>query len=563
MGRFFKLNWLKWLAAGLALGGAAELIRGFAALFDPLTLDYSEMIVAGMARQLSRTSSLAAIYAPLTTPYALPGVQYPPLFIWLNLLLLKLTGLPPLLSTRLLAWTAYAGSGFLVGGLVWQETRQRWAAVVAAGLPFCFWSVIIFINAARPDPLALFFSLLAAFFYRRMGKSNSLSKDRSDQTTMKLECHSERGTSEESVAENLRGAEFNILATDAAGYPLGGRASIPGTPSVPTRRDNEPAFVQIGVGSVSVKAHLLKLFAIALLCALAFLSKQTYLAIGAAIFFDLMLTRGRRRAALFFGLTLVALLVGGILLVNTLADGTFVGIFDPARAARFIFDKVPGFVGFFVLDHSPLFLIAGASMVWQLRRGEKFWPLYTLFATLACAAIVKDGAVDYYFNELAYVLSVNVGLALAGNSTEPRAKNWLTAAIGVQMLIAVAMFGAWGQGRAFDNFRQAYSEGVTLVQTAQAQNRPVLIFADNLLLATNHTDLIGDYFIYSILVENKRRDPQPLVSDLERGYYDFVIGEEFFRWPQVFQTALDKYYTLHYLDGQDGRHLFRLYLRKT
>ncbi len=495
MGRFFKLNWLKWLAAGLALCGVAELVRGCVALFDPLTLDYSEMIVAGMAHQLARTGSLAAIYAPPNTPYALPGIQYPPLFIWLNVLLLKLTGLTPLLAARLLAWATYVCSGLLVGGLVWQETRQRWAALVAAGLPFCFWSVLIFINAARPDPLALFFSLLAAFFYRHRQKSNFPPKDTPD--------------------------------------------------------------------SIISKTRLLQLFAIALLCALAFLSKQTYLAIGAAIFFDLALTRGRRRYALFFGLTLVALLLGGILLVNTLADGMFVGIFDPARAARFIFDKVPGFVGFFVLDHLSLFLIAGGAIIWQLRRGEKFWPLYTLFATLACAAIVKDGAVDYYFNELAYVLSVNVGLALAGYKNEPTTKKWLTTAIGVQLLIAVAMLVAWGQGRAFNNFRQAYSEGLTLVQTAQAQNRPALVFADNLLLATNHTDLIGDYFIYSILVENKRRDPQPLVNDLERGYYDFVIGEEFFRWPQVFQTALDEHYTLRYLDGQDGRHLFRLYLRKT
>jgi hypothetical protein len=317
---------------------------------------------------------------------------------------------------------------------------------------------------------------------------------------------------------------------------------------------------------------------VALGCAAAFFSKQTYLACSAAIFFDLLLQHGRRRYAFYFGVIFSILVGSGIFIINLLANGTFVAIFDPARAARFIFDKVSGFVGFFVLDHLPLLALAVSVLVWQIytKKSGYFWPLYSGWAALACVAIVKDGAVDYYFNELAYVLCVQVGMGLAWiwpkiSEVTPHSFNtirtkylvWFKVALAVQLVIAFAMFEGWGQGRDFDNFRSAYAQGQALVSQAQLQKRPVLVFADNLLLATDQTELSGDYFIYTLLVENKHISAEPLLIDLQQRRYDFVISEEFLRWPAVFQAALTANYDLQYLDGLDGRHLFKVYLRKS
>jgi hypothetical protein len=495
----------------LALLGLLQLVRSFFALFDPISLDYSEMLVAGMSRQLSLSGSLAAVYAPPHAPYGLPGLQYPPLFIGVTTLVLKISPLTPLLVARGLAWATYTFAAILVGVAVWQETRQRWAALVAMGLPFCFWSVIIFIDAARPDPLALALSLLTACYYRRIYLKRS---------------------------------------------------------------------------TLSARALLVALSWVALGCAAAFFSKQTYLACSAAIFFDLLLQQGRRRYAFYFGLVFSVLVGSGIFIINLLANGTFVGIFDPARASRFIFDKAPGFVGIFVLDHLPLLALAVSVLIWQIysKKSGYFWPLYGGWAALACVAIVKDGAVDYYFNELAYVLCVQVGMGLAwvwpkiseaATGKQPfhtfytfytiRIKylEWFKVALVVQLVIALGMFGGWGQGRDFDNFRLAYAQGQALVSQAQLQKRPVLIFADNLLLATDQTELSGDYFIYTLLVENKHANAEPLLVDLQQRRYDFVISEEFLHWPAVFQAALTANYDLQYLDGLDGRHLFKVYRRKS
>lgn len=489
-------------AYGLAIVGLAELIRSFVALFDPLSNDYSEMIVAGMSRQLQLTKSLAAIYAPPDAPYHLPGVQYPPLFMCFGAVLLALTHLSPLLAARLLAWFGYAGSGLLVGLLVWQETRQRWAALVAAFLPFNFWSVIIFINAARPDPLALLFSLCAAFYYRRY--------------------------------------QLKRIKLDAS--PL--------------------------LSATNWWQNFGELLPVVLLCWLAFFTKQTYIAVSAGVFFDLLLRRGQRFYALLFGLVLGSLVGSGLLLFNLLSQGTFMAIFDPARADRFIFDKAPSFIQIFLTDHAALLLIA-LLVLWIVGRYnpyQRFWLLYFFFAVLGCVSIVKDGAVDYYFNEVAYLTCVLVGLALAWwlkKIEKLRWRNWLLPLLlAVQFGVAIVMFIGWGLTANYDNFRQAYNSGLQLVAQAQAKHQPTLIFADNLLLATDQTDLICDYFIYSILVEDKHADPTSLLTDLQRHRYSLIITENFYSWPPVFNAAIQQNYSMHYLNGKNKQHLFKVYVLK-
>jgi len=516
-----------WLfVAGLAFCGGLQLLRGFVALFGPVSTDYSEMMVAGMARQWLDSGRLAFSYTPPDAPYGMPGVQYPPLFIGLTAVLMKASGLGAVLAARLLAWAAYAAAGAMVGLLVWRETAHKKLAVYAACFPFTFWSVLIFINGARPDPLALFLSLLAVYIYR------------------------------------------------------GGR-----------ERQN-PA--------------LIKLVIVALTLALAFYAKQTYLAAAAAIFFDLALARGRRRYALFFGGAYAGLGLIGLGICQVASEGQFVGIFEPGRAGRFIFHLAPAMLGFFLLDHAPLIILAGLALGWQWRRGQLFWPLYAFFATLACSSIVKDGAVDYYFNEVAYLLSVQAALGImrfhsvafsrqllvgspqiSGSSPpvkaiieerEAAAANTFTKVfpqirpspaivnglLAVQLVIAIGMLVGWNQGRDNDSFGRVDQEARAIVEQYQQSGKPALIFQNNLLLDTNQVNLIGDYFIYWILIGNGQRDIGPLQRDLENRRYELILvgSPEFRRWPPALNRPLEAGYNLRILAGSDGRPLYWLYQRK-
>ncbi len=503
------------------------------------------MMVGGAARQLRDGAGLAAIYAPPATPYQMPGVQYPPLFIYLTSALSGLSGLKILLAERLLAWGFYVASGLVVGLIVWQETRQRWAAIAAGALPFAFWSVIIFVHAARVDPLALFLSLLAAYFYRRMTLKNTL--------------------------------DWRSLGL---------------------------------IAGLSVAA---------------FFTKQTYLAVTAAIFLDLVVGGRRLRhfrfsikelSTQFSVLSPVLVFVGwwlgwvglGFGLFGWWSRGEIFGIYDPARAGSFIFQLVPGFVGFFVLDHVALLILAAVSLRREWQQSRYFWVIYGVFAALSCITIIKDGAVDYYFNELAYVLSIAVGLLVApllvevrdegftiydlplkeprprftfrrGEATsrnlqiqnsklqiqnyssapDPRLK-WL---LGFQTLVAMGMFLGWSHWKDFEASRLAYQEGFTLTQAAQAGEargqKPGLILVNSFLLDSNRADEIGDYFIYSVLLKNGRRDMTPLLSDLETGRYRLIITETFNRWPSQIEEALNRRYNLRIIADTAGRPIYKVY----
>ncbi|HEX2910320.1 MAG TPA: hypothetical protein VH186_05890 [Chloroflexia bacterium] len=497
-------------ALGLALLAALQLIRAFTALFSPVVIDYSEMMVAGAAEQFRLSGNLGYMYAPPTAPYGMPGVQYPPLFILLTAGLNQLSGWGVILSERLLAWGLYVASGGLVGLIVGQETGRKWVAWVSAGIPFCFWGVIIFVHAGRVDPLALFLSLLAAFLYRRARLKQKLS----------------------------------------FGWLVG----------------------------------------ISLLASAAFFSKQTYLAVNAAIFFDLLFCpqkqplstnisrlkalRPNLKWAFGYALLFVAWTGFGLLLVGIATDRQFFGIFEPARAGSFILQRVPGFISIFLLDHLPLLVLAGWMIFRQWRRGERFWPLYTLFAALACVTIIKDGAVDYYFNELSYVLSVSVGLAIAearkkGLEINPvTLKHWqhhtlVALALLIQLGIALGMLLGWSHWRDFDLSKRAYNEGLSLVRMAYAEEaqggKPPLVLVDSFLLETGRARQVADYFIYSVLLTNGKRDPAALVADLDVGHYGMVITENFLRWPPSVEAALNKRYNLHIIYGDDGRKPYYVY----
>ncbi len=513
--QFKRSALIKLAALILGLLGCLEIARAFLALFSPIVIDYCEMTVGGAVEQLRPGASLREMYAPPAAPYGMPGVQYPPLFMLLVWGFQSLTGLGVFLAERLSAWGFYAGAGVLVGLIVWKETGRKGAALISAGLPFCFWSVIIFAHAARVDPLALFLSLLAAFGYRRLQK------------------------------------------------------------------------------------NFLTLALVALLAVLAFFSKQTYLAITAAVFLDLLFStpkdpaktasrqvgvlkhisrEGLLKAVAFAGM-LAAWAGLGFGLFGWLSAGEIFGIFDPSRAGSFIFDKAPGFVGFFLLDHLPLISLALVSLWLQWRQNQKFWVFYTLFAALACVTIVKDGAVDYYFNELAYLLALAVGLLVARffNSPAERpvetskfflaARKWIGPALAVQAVIALGMFVFWSPWKDFNASEGPYRQGLALVRQAYQSEgiggKPPLVLVDSFLIETGRSRQVGDYFIYSVLLKNGKRETAPLVTDLENRRYSLIITETFNRWPPEVEAALAKGYNPSSIIRTDGQAIYYVYRVKT
>ncbi len=487
------------------------------ALFSPLVLDYTEMMLAGGSWQL-QNNGLAAAYAPPLTPYQLPGVQYPPLFFSLMSVFNWLTGFSPIVAARFWSYFGYVGAAVMAALLIASESKveSRKSKVTNLKaeaetqnsklktqnflsssfilhpssfifLPFCFWPVIIFIHTARVDPLALFFSLLGVWIYRRGGDKVSFSR----------------------------------------------------------------------------------LAIVAVMLALAAFTKQTYLVAPTAVFFHLLINRENRIKAFGFGISYAAVVGLGYGFFGLLSNGEFWGIFEAARASRFIFDLAPGIVGFFVLDHLPLLIIALVTLIWQWRRGQRFYPIYALLAVLSCFTIVKDGAIDYYFTELAYIVVIQIGIAVQFLLTNPlsllgKGGRGVRFLLIIQCLIAIGMLVGWSQTNATDNFRAAYNEGASLVTQAKAQNQPALILADGLLIETGQYNKVGDYLIYSILLSSGNRNAKPLLSDLETKHWQLIItvDPKLYRWSTEIGGLLEKNYTLKVLKGVDGSGLYWVYQPK-
>jgi hypothetical protein len=217
----------------------------------------------------------------------------------------------------------------------------------------------------------------------------------------------------------------------------------------------------------------------------------------------------------------------------------------------------------------------------QWREGQKFWAFYTLFAALACITIIKDGAVDYYFNELAYLLALSVGLLIARRlkaSGQPQPENLpannaasrlfsrqnlIGLGLAVQAVIALGMLLAWSPWKDFNASEEAYREGLAIVTQAYRAEatggKPPLVLVDSFLLETGRPAQIGDYFIYSVLLRNGKRDSAPLVKDLENQRYSLIITETFNRWPPEVEAVLAKDYNLSQIKRTDGQTIYLIY----
>lgn len=114
-------------------------------------------------------------------PYVAPSVDYVPfiynpLYFWVSAVFAKALGLS-FFALRLVSFLSSLGSLWLLARLVWLETRDRGAAVVASGLfASTFKTTEQFMDIARVDSLYLFFGLLAFFLLRtRQGLGGRLA----------------------------------------------------------------------------------------------------------------------------------------------------------------------------------------------------------------------------------------------------------------------------------------------------------------------------------------------------------------------------------------------------
>jgi hypothetical protein len=191
---------------------------------------------------------------------------------------------------------------------------------------------------------------------------------------------------------------------------------------------------------------------------------------------------------------------------------------------------------------------------------------------LSCFTIVKDGAIDYYFTELAYIVVIQVGIAVqtltkrvnSGFTTTRFVSQGLWLLLFLQCLIAIGMLVGWSQTTATDNFKVAYNEGARLVTQAKAQNQPALILADGLLIETGQYQKVGDYLIYSILLSSGSRDVTPLLADLKTQHWQLIItvDPKLYRWSNEISELLGKNYSLKILKGADNTGLYWVYQTK-
>ncbi|NWJ45590.1 MAG: hypothetical protein HXX08_06905 [Chloroflexi bacterium] len=472
---------LKIMLSVLAFLGAIQMVRGFLALFTPLVLDYTEQMLVAGTWQLEKTG-IAAMYAPPNTPYGMPGIQYPPLFPVLAALLHYISGMSLEGAVRFCSFGGYIAAAIVAGFIVkdWLPKQAHRYNYLTIFLPFCFWPVIIYMQTARVDPLALFLSLSGAWLYLRNGYVKTTG----------------------------------------------------------------------------------------LLFALAAFTKQTYLAAPIALLLSLLLAKKWKKAGIFTAAYILPLGIA-YFATNILSDGIFFNIFDPSRAARFIFNLAPGMVFFFLLDHLPILILASAGVAFLWKKGQTFLPLYALFSALSCVTIIKDGAVDYYFTELVYLASIMTCIFLQSKNkdlnplpaTRSKLKRSLpTILIGIQCLIGAGMVIGYSQLNAANNFTEAYQEGATVIKDTPDS----LVLADGALIANGYYDRAGDYLIYSIMLSSGKADSKLFVKDLEEKRWKQIltVTPGLYRWVEPIANALADNYEVKILRGRDGQGLYWIYTPK-
>ena len=536
----YRLRYLPF--AILAICALIQIVRPLFVLTDPVSTDYVEMMVAWAVRRMADGAGLVGIYQPPGAPYGMPGVAYPPLVLLLGAALVK-AGADVLIAMRLICWMGYVVAGGCVGLLVWHETRSRWAAIVAALMPFCFWNVLQYLAGSRVDSAAIALALAGVACYRRGAP-----------LLLPVLLLAAAFYCKQTMLAAPAAIALDLFFRQSEGKPPSPRPF----PRDEERGTNQREFLHDEARGTSQKPYR-PVDPPSLRAALRRVRRHGRVAVGQVG----AVRRLRATSPFVFGMA--GAVAAGFGLFMLLSGGTMAGIYDGGRAARLIpFDKMLTYWFFFVADHLPFLALAGAALWLRWRKGDRFWAFYTVLALLLTSAtLLKDGAVDYYFGEVCYIVAVQVGWLVPkivqgrlANSDIVRAATLRRVALillAVQAVIGLIFVPKGDPATLHISGRGAYNTALAAVREAQTQGCTSLILANNLLLATGRPDIIGDYFVYGILLTSGKRDPAPLVADISAHKYDVIMIETggFGRYPDAVTDALARYYTRRDIVGSE------------
>lgn len=162
------------IAGTLGLVLAAQvllfLIHSWRFLGFPYQLDYGEGPILQIALRFAQGESL---YPPLNQGYPYVIASYMPLYYVLCGLVAKLTG-PSFLGGRLLSVVSALMISACCGLVVWDNTRRRFPAFLAAGIVAAMPIVMVWAALMRIDMAALAFSIAGFWLFQRGKRTTGL-----------------------------------------------------------------------------------------------------------------------------------------------------------------------------------------------------------------------------------------------------------------------------------------------------------------------------------------------------------------------------------------------------
>ena len=304
------------------------------------------------------------------------------------------------------------------------------------------------------------------------------------------------------------------------------------------------------------------------LCGLAFFTKQSLIAVPAAITLYLFLTGRGRQAFMFAGGLglLVAASIGGLAFAT---DGKYLFFLTLERFTPFSWPKMLKTWGLFLLLYGPIC----AAAVWQARPswreggGARLIVIWGGLATLVSLTVGKEGAADYYFFEVMTFLAVMLGWLTVGLPRLSRPR--LLGGLAVLQVLLLAGLGVWLDYPSNDRdaVRAADAQAAHYVTQYAAPDQKIFVEMSGPAIAAGRPDQVFDHFIFRQLARAGQRDGQALVADFANQRfklalfgYDILHDDyrpdvtEFTPWPPGFEgTVRANYRLLQDIRGSDGR----------
>lgn len=271
----------------------------------------------------------------------------------------------------------------------------------------------------------------------------------------------------------------------------------------------------------------------ALLCCLAFFTKQTMVACPIAIF--LLLWFENRRLAAWFGAGVAGSILAACLTIDAALGGRFIDNTVRANINPFALEKFGQHLGYLLRVTGPLILVIALG----LRRA----PVYLYAATAALVFLGTAGKVGSDLNyqiEITVLCVVCASLALHSvdffHLSLRGSKNWVTLLqipLGVYLIVNLRLSGNQVLAR-FAN-EQAFRSELIALQPYQAGSGR-LLSADYNAAVQLRGHMEVETLIYTLLVRAGEVDPKPLQDDLAAGAFGTILLFEDLSRP-VMQTS--------------------------